>query len=83
MIDASFAWYASRDLKRNAPDLVKSCMRDYLADQDSLQNYVTSHCETGPSYRVSTAVFVHSYCKLLNNPISNRVLVPRMKAKGF
>jgi phage/plasmid-associated DNA primase len=52
MVQGAIKWYASKDLKRNAPAKVKAYTKQYLDEMDKVKIFINDHCEFGRDYKV-------------------------------
>jgi putative DNA primase/helicase len=52
MVQGAVKWYASKDLKRNAPGKVKAYTRQYLDEMDKVKIFINEHCEFGRHFKV-------------------------------
>lgn len=84
LVQGAVLWYASRDLRRNAPDKVKAFTKEYLAEQDKIGNFLTQCCEAGVGNRVLSADLLLAYRDFVSEgSISAQTFVRMMKGKGF
>ena len=81
--------YASRDLKRNAPDKVKAFTRSYLTDQDQLQLFIEQKCVTGQrcdaaDKYICTTALLQAYNEWAGEEfLTARAMAAKMASKGF
>ena len=84
LVDGAVAWYASKDLKRNAPAKVKEFSRQYFDEQDRLSSFIRERCVVGPELFVPTADFAAELSRWCDGaPQDPKKLTPAMKNKGF
>jgi putative DNA primase/helicase len=87
LVDGAVQWYATRDLKRNAPLEVKEFTKEYLLDQDRLQQFLKDGCELGAEKRVGTGAFLDAFndwaVRAGLDRMSAKMMVPAMQGKGF
>lgn len=91
LVDGAVAWYATQDLRRNAPAKVVEFSRKYLEEQDRLALFIKDHCEIGAGHSVSTAAFIEAFNTFLGvgkeqkerRNVSSKLLIPSMRLKGF
>lgn len=87
LVDGAVAWYASKDLRRNAPCKVLEFSRRYLLEQDRLAAFIDERCLVAPGQSVSTQLFLEAYSAFLggtkNGAVNSKLLIPAMRLKGF
>lgn len=87
LVCGAVKWYASRDLKKRAPEKVKEFSRSYFEEQDKVACFIKNECETGAEYSVSTSDFTYELNDWLsadNHPrVSAKSLSATMQRKGF
>ena len=87
LVVGAVAWYATKDLKRNAPEKVKEFSRRYFADQDRVTSFMSDRCTVGEGQLVPT-VALHAalldWCQAnQKQPVAADALAKSMKEKGF
>ena len=84
LVDGAVDWYASRDLKANAPPDVVEYTRSYFDSQDRLAAFLAECCVTGDAatHRVENRDLVDAY-KAWADVTDTAGLVERMALKGF
>ena len=84
IVQGAVSWYATKDLKRNAPDSVKEFTRQYLEEQDVLQRFLSHRCRRGADFKVSTQELLQAYNEYApDHRLHSKDFVAKMKAKGF
>ena len=90
LVEGAMEWYATKDLKRNAPPEVKDFTKKYLFDQDLVQQFLVERCELHPSFRVGSVFFLASFNEWAfeNDPERKKAcgaseMVVSMRSKGF
>jgi len=83
LVQGSVKWYASQDLKKNAPKKVKDFGRSYLEEQDKMKMFINECCEVKASNRVSTIDLLDAFMEWSGDHCTSKWLVPEMKKKGF
>ena len=87
MVQGAVKWYATRDLKRNAPEKVKEFSRKYFEEQDKVSSFIRQRCEVKESFSVSTSEFMHELNDWLSQEdhprVSAKSLSSTMQRKGF
>ena len=88
LVQGAVAWYASKDLKRNAPAKVKEFSRKFFEQQDNLAEFLTQQCKvTDGSQHTLSADFLREYNSFLADgelPTVNKFsLAKLMRHKGF
>ena len=87
LVEGAVAWYSGHatgggGLKVNAPAKVREFTRNYLAEQDRVQTFLTEHCEFGEGLRESSTALYQRYREENNGP-SDKWFHGQMKSKGF
>ena len=87
LVEGAVAWYATKDLKRNAPAKVKEVSRKYFEDQDRVSSFVRDRCEIGEGLLVPTTALYDAlleWCKNNNKPaVAADALAKSLKEKGI
>ena len=87
LVKGSVMWYASRDLKRNAPHKVKEFSRKYFAEQDRVTAFVRERCviEEGnlvPTQELQDALL--AWCRANNKlPMTRDAFGKALRDKRF
>eukprot|EP00798_Chlamydomonas_sp_ICE-L_P028621 gene28621-biopygen32533 len=64
LVEGAVAWYAGTEsLKAMAPAKVSEFTRKYLAEQDTVQAFLTDNCELGKTFRESSVALFEMYCE--------------------
>ena len=86
-VDGAVAWYASKDLKRNAPEKVKAFSRRYFEEQDRLAGFLREECTLAPALVQPTRDVVEAFKQWAVRTGEESVAVSQlpalMRAKGF
>jgi P4 family phage/plasmid primase-like protien len=82
-VDGAVAWYASKDLKRNAPAKVKEFSRAYFEEQDKVAVFIRDYCRVGESYKVGTKELLCEFNYEMSESFSDKTFATAMKLKGF
>lgn len=87
LVDGAVAWYAERNLKRNAPDEVHEFTQAYFEDQDSIAQFLSTMCECAHDKRVGSSELYNAYSKWIfdvgGKAVSDKAFAAAMKHKGF
>lgn len=87
LVDGAVAWYATKDLRRNAPASVKDFTEAYFAEQDRLIKFLRGCCTIDREGSVKTAEFLDSFSdwsKKVGGPrLDANKLAKAMADKGF
>ena len=87
LVDGAVAWYASKDLKRNAPAKVREFSRKYFEEQDRLAAFLRERCVLGDEHKVATSAFLAVYNGWAKDnggsPLTEKAMPASMRAKGF
>ena len=84
LVVGAVAWYASKDLKRNAPAQVKEFSRKYFEEQDRLAMFVREQCIVSDDSFVPTQDFLRELNAWSDgSPMDSKKVVSAMKNKGF
>eukprot|EP00798_Chlamydomonas_sp_ICE-L_P008920 gene8920-biopygen2821 len=68
LVEGAVAWYGGTEsLKAMAPTKVSEFTRKYLAEQDTVQAFLTDNCELGKTFRESSVALFEMYCERLNH----------------
>ena len=82
-VDGAVAWYASKNLKRDAPAKVREFSQRYFREQDKLASFIAEHCEIGDGFRVATVDFVDAFNSAMGERWSSTKMGAKMQDKGF
>eukprot|EP00798_Chlamydomonas_sp_ICE-L_P000154 gene154-biopygen12 len=64
LVEGAVAWYGGTEsLKAMAPTKVSEFTRKYLAEQDTVQAFLTDNCELGKTFRESSVALFEMYCE--------------------
>eukprot|EP00798_Chlamydomonas_sp_ICE-L_P025697 gene25697-biopygen20194 len=64
LVEGAVAWYGGTEsLKAMAPTKVSEFTRKYLAEQDTVQAFLTDNCELGKTFRESSVALFKMYCE--------------------
>lgn len=86
LVDGAVLWYASKDLKKNAPPEVKEFTRAYLLEQDLLLQFITQGCDIGPDNHVTTRDFLGAFNDWMppgERAKDHKQVASAMQIKGF
>jgi len=85
LVEGAVAWYATKDIKRNAPLKVREFSQQYFSDQDVLAAFIHDHCNLDPEARIGTTVFYDVFKQLVDRKVfpNAQNLVAAMKQRGF
>ena len=83
LVDGAVAWYAAKDLKKNAPAEVKEFSRKYFEEQDRLACFLRECCVIGPDLVISTSAFLETYNRHTALSSSEKWMSSAMRVKGF
>ena len=84
LVEGAVRWYKDEGcLKRSAPAKVTAFTRQYFEEQDSVQAFLTEHCEFGDGKRVSSANLLYHYRQAAERNTTDKWFHAQMKAKGF
>ncbi len=85
LVDGAVAWYASRDLKRNAPEKVKAFSRRYFDEQDKIGLFLRERCRVGAGLRQPSAALLAAFNEWAgrDGQVSDKQLPSLLRAKGF
>lgn len=84
IVEGAVSWYATKDLKRNAPHSVKEYTRQYLDEQDSVARFIAQGCRLGSDLKVGSVVLLAAYNKFApDHPLSSTDFNAKMKIKGY
>ena len=83
LVDGAVAWYAAKDLKKNAPAKVKEFSRKYFEEQDRLACFLREWCVIGPDLVISTSAFLETYNRHTALSSSEKWMSSAMRVKGF
>lgn len=84
IVEGAVSWYATKDLKRNAPDSVKDFTRKYLDEQDSVAGFLAQLCRIGNDLKVGSLALLAAYNKFApDHQLTSSDFNAKMKAKGF
>eukprot|EP00798_Chlamydomonas_sp_ICE-L_P027863 gene27863-biopygen8439 len=65
LVEGAVAWYGGTEsLKAMAPTKVSEFTRKYLAEQDTVQAFLTDNCELGKTFRESSVALFEMYCEV-------------------
>eukprot|EP00798_Chlamydomonas_sp_ICE-L_P029230 gene29230-biopygen8530 len=65
LVEGAVAWYGGTEsLKAMAPTKVSEFTRKYLAEQDTVQAFLTDNCEFGKTFRESSVALFDMYCEV-------------------
>jgi len=87
LVDGAVAWYAAKDLRRNAPASVKDFTNEYFAEQDRLIKFLRECCTVEAAATTKTAEFLDAYnrwaaaCKAPR--FDDKKMAAAMGEKGF
>lgn len=79
LVEGAMEWYATRDLKRQAPPEVKEFTQEYFVQQDIVMQFINESCQLGPELKVGSADLLVAY----NDWVGDGEGARRMKAKEF
>ena len=89
-VDGAVEYYATRNLKQNAPSEVLLFTNAYMLEQDLVQQFLEQRCEVRPGDKVGTAVFMSAFNNWVASTIEEKRaparasdLAASMQAKGF
>lgn len=83
-MEGAVSWYATKDLKRNAPDSVKEFTRQYLNEQDSVARFIAQGCRLGSSLKVGSVALLADYNDFApDHRLSSTDFNAKMKTKGY
>jgi P4 family phage/plasmid primase-like protien len=84
LVKGAVAWYATKDLKRNAPDKVKEFSKKYFEEQDRLGKFIKESFKVGEGELVSAEKFFELWKSYGAGTLSKPSdIVKAMEAKGF
>ena len=85
LVEGAVAWYGGTEsLKAMAPTKVSEFTRKYLAEQDTVQAFLTDNCELGKTFRESSVALFEMYCEVSGENTSKKPwFIGQMKKKGF
>ena len=84
LVLGAVAWYATKDLKRNAPEAVKGFTKAYLEDQDSVQKFIDLYCEVGEGYKVGAQALLSAYNDSPESDVMKASsFYSKLKSKGY
>jgi hypothetical protein len=84
LVTGSVRWYASRSLRRDAPEKVRAFSRGYLEEQDRLATFIRDRCDVGEGYRVGSADFLEAFRTAAEDAkVESKALAAAMRNKGF
>ena len=61
LVQRAVVWYASRDLKRSAPEKVMEFSKQYFEEQDRLVSFLREHCAFEKDAWIHTAEMLNAY----------------------
>eukprot|EP00891_Asterochloris_glomerata_P005824 jgi/Astpho2/5824/fgenesh1_pg.00080_%23_73_t len=65
------------------PLLMQECLKKYIADNDTLQQFIDECCEIKEGARVNAAAFKAEYMQVSNKKVSQKELQEAMAKRGF
>jgi len=88
LVEGAVKWYASKTLKRDAPEKVRSFSRAYFEEQDNLSGFIREMCTRGEDEKVKTADLLMEYkdwCKDndCGGQVTSKTLAAGMAQKGY
>lgn len=87
LVIGAVSWYATQDLKRNAPLKVKEFSKRYFEEQDRLASFIREHCVLGDDKLMPTSMFLSKYNEWARDngacAMDKRKLAENMREKGF
>ncbi len=85
LVDGAVAWYAAKDLKRNAPAMVKEYSRRYFEEQDKLGAFLKECCVFEANAKVSTQTLLEAYNAWAGREcaLNDKAFPAAVRAKGI
>ena len=82
-VEGAVAWYASKNLKRDAPAKVREFSQRYFQEQDKLASFICEYCQIGDGLRVPTMDFLDAFNSTMGLRWSPTEMGAKMQSKGF
>ena len=81
LVKGAMEWY-NKGLGTQPP-LMQECLKEYIADNDTLQQFIDECCEIKEGARVNAAAFKAEYMAVSNKKVSQKELQEAMAKRGF